>query len=279
MTDQPRRLVCGNDPRAELTDGDREAVAEFRAYLSRRAALRDRIAEALREADTYAQLERRDDRERFAAAVLAVLLGADETQPDVSSTPRVLSALHRSAEEDVARVIELYEQWVKAGPPPLGTSMSRWWDVRLAELHNTIRPSAGRQLQDGPRQADVEESPHDAVRRIARRLAAVERLCSGRPGYHTITVEELLTAMGDADEAWQLPVGFRREQFVTVDCAECGAPFAQEEEGYTVCFSSVEEATKEVKGAGWTVLSDGRAVCPSDELDHPALRASAGAAR
>lgn len=31
-----------------------------------------------------------------------------------------------------------------------------------------------------------------------RRLAAVERLCSGRPGYHTVTVKELLTAMSEA---------------------------------------------------------------------------------
>ncbi|MFJ8348969.1 hypothetical protein ACIQ9J_21935 [Streptomyces sp. NPDC094153] len=65
---------------------------------------------------------------------------ADETQPDASTTARVLSARHRSAEADVTRVTDLYEQWVKAGPPPLGTSMSRWWDARLAELHDAIRP-------------------------------------------------------------------------------------------------------------------------------------------
>ncbi|MFJ2719411.1 hypothetical protein [Streptomyces sp. NPDC087437] len=60
------------------------------------------------------------------------------------------AALHRSAEEDVTRVIDLYEQWVKAGPPPLGTSTSRWWDARLAELHNAIRPPADGAQQDGP---------------------------------------------------------------------------------------------------------------------------------
>lgn len=62
--------------------------------------------------------------------------GAD----DIETTARVFAALHRSAEQDVTRVIALYEQWVKAGPPPLGTPTSRWWDARLAELHNTIRP-------------------------------------------------------------------------------------------------------------------------------------------
>jgi hypothetical protein len=53
-------------------------------------------------------------------------------------TAAVLAALHRSAEADVSRVIDLYERWVKAGPPPLGASLARWWDMRLAELHNAI---------------------------------------------------------------------------------------------------------------------------------------------
>ncbi|MFC9686837.1 hypothetical protein [Streptomyces sp. NPDC056948] len=73
MSHRPTGPACGNNPSHPLTDGDRQAVADFRAFLEDRAALRDRIAEALREADTYAQLERRDDRERFADAVLAVL--------------------------------------------------------------------------------------------------------------------------------------------------------------------------------------------------------------
>lgn len=55
-------------------------------------------------------------------------------------TTRVFAALHHSAEQDVTRVIALYEQWVKAGPPPLGTPTSRWWDRRLAELHAAILP-------------------------------------------------------------------------------------------------------------------------------------------
>lgn len=57
-------------------------------------------------------------------------------------TTRVFAALHRSAEQDVSRVIALYERWVKAGPPPLGTSMSRWWDKRLVELHDAILEKA-----------------------------------------------------------------------------------------------------------------------------------------
>lgn len=60
---------------------------------------------------------------------------------DADTTTRVFAALHQSAERDVTRVINLYEQWVKAGPPPLGTSIARWWDKRLIELHNTIQPA------------------------------------------------------------------------------------------------------------------------------------------
>lgn len=40
----------------------------------------------------------------------------------------------------LARAAALYEQWVKAGPPPLGAPLARWWDQRLAELHNALHP-------------------------------------------------------------------------------------------------------------------------------------------
>ncbi|OQQ16104.1 hypothetical protein B0675_02125 [Streptomyces sp. M41(2017)] len=46
----------------------------------------------------------------------------------------------RHSEAVIERVIQLNEQWVKAGPPPLGASMARWWDARLVELHNAIVP-------------------------------------------------------------------------------------------------------------------------------------------
>lgn len=42
------------------------------------------------------------------------------------------------AERD--QVHALYEHWVKAGPPPLGASLARWWDARLVELHIAIHP-------------------------------------------------------------------------------------------------------------------------------------------
>ncbi|MFD3835339.1 hypothetical protein ACFWWC_03655 [Streptomyces sp. NPDC058642] len=47
-----------------------------------------------------------------------------------------------AAEADVKRVIDLYEQWVKAGPPRPGTSIAREWDRRLAELRAAIHGPA-----------------------------------------------------------------------------------------------------------------------------------------
>lgn len=66
----------------------------------------------------------------LAAAVLDVVL----------PVTRITATLARESEATVQRVIALYEQWVKAGPPPLGTSVPRWWDKRLVELHNAILP-------------------------------------------------------------------------------------------------------------------------------------------
>ena len=44
------------------------------------------------------------------------------------------------AEGTVRRVVDLCDRWVKAGPPPIGVPLSRWWDARLVELHNAIVP-------------------------------------------------------------------------------------------------------------------------------------------
>jgi hypothetical protein len=59
------------------------------------------------------------------------IVAADETAP---------ARTQATEAEKTTRVIALYERWVKAGPPPLGTSMSRWWDARLVELHHAILP-------------------------------------------------------------------------------------------------------------------------------------------
>lgn len=45
----------------------------------------------------------------------------------------------------IGRVQALYEQWVKAGPPPLGVLIARWWDKRLVELRNAAFPPVDQQ--------------------------------------------------------------------------------------------------------------------------------------
>ncbi|MEZ7005001.1 hypothetical protein [Streptomyces sp. AD55] len=68
---------------------------------------------------------------------------------------------------------------------------------RAAEPRRVADETAATETQP----TDAEESPAEAARRFARRLAAVERLCGGHPGYHTVTVKALLTAMSEADES------------------------------------------------------------------------------
>ncbi|MFF3928604.1 hypothetical protein [Streptomyces hirsutus] len=48
MSNQSTGPACGNNPSHPLTDGDRQATADFRDYLAGRAALRDRIAAAIK---------------------------------------------------------------------------------------------------------------------------------------------------------------------------------------------------------------------------------------
>lgn len=47
-----------------------------------------------------------------------------------------------------SRVTDLYKEWVKAGSPPLGVSLSRWWDRRLADLGSAIRVHEGDDLEE-----------------------------------------------------------------------------------------------------------------------------------
>lgn len=63
----------------------------------------------------------------------------DQADKERETAARVFAGLHRSAEDTVTRVIDLYENWVKAGPPPLGVSMARWWDKRLVELRAALQ--------------------------------------------------------------------------------------------------------------------------------------------
>lgn len=67
-----------------------------------------------------------------------------ESQRQLATAREALaSATTRAARAEAAltRVQALADRWVKAGPP-LGASVARWWDVRLAELHAALQPPA-----------------------------------------------------------------------------------------------------------------------------------------
>ncbi|MFC7880451.1 hypothetical protein ACFUVV_00985 [Streptomyces sp. NPDC057376] len=69
--------ACGNNPNRLLTDGDRQAIAEFRAYLTDRAALLDGMVNALYDAlysiTSVAGTHSVDERKGLRNAVRAVL--------------------------------------------------------------------------------------------------------------------------------------------------------------------------------------------------------------
>ncbi|MDX3294644.1 hypothetical protein PV569_13100 [Streptomyces scabiei] len=98
--------------------------------------LRKQLAEAIGRTNLLVWPEAK--RLAAADAVLALILPGT----------RITAELARDAEATVQRVIALYEQWVKDGAPPLGTSLSRWWDRRLVELRDAVLD----------RQVEVDES-------------------------------------------------------------------------------------------------------------------------
>lgn len=113
---------------------------------SRRTGLRNEIARVIHRYDCDHMLSRNDIPSKHhrgeADAVLALLY-------------REWPWLRAEAEETESaatepRVTALYEQWVKAGPPPLGASMARWWDMRLAELHRALTSPAEQPARTTP---------------------------------------------------------------------------------------------------------------------------------
>ena len=65
------RPRCGNDPRAQLTDGDRQAIADFRAYLTRRAQEKTMDEQQLRQIhdiETGTTRKQRAEQEQQATA-------------------------------------------------------------------------------------------------------------------------------------------------------------------------------------------------------------------
>ncbi|MBZ6250538.1 hypothetical protein KVH27_19420 [Streptomyces olivaceus] len=78
---------------------------------------------------------------RDPAAERAAEERAREMADQHETTARVFAGLHRSAEDTVTRVIDLHQRWRKCNRRGDGRIQSRWWEARLAELHNAIQPA------------------------------------------------------------------------------------------------------------------------------------------
>jgi hypothetical protein len=75
------------------------------------------------------------------------------TTPDNSATSS------DTPDNPLRDVIDLYERWLAAGPPPIGTLMARWWDRRLAELRTAILPAGGQPAQTATQATEPQEQP------------------------------------------------------------------------------------------------------------------------
>lgn len=77
--DQPTGPACGNNPNYPITDGDRQAIADFRAYLDERAqAATAEAAAALAPLEAKARQLREQQRARHRAEVLRQAADAAE---------------------------------------------------------------------------------------------------------------------------------------------------------------------------------------------------------
>ncbi|MDT0567883.1 hypothetical protein RM704_10445 [Streptomyces sp. DSM 3412] len=102
----------------------------------------------------------------------------------------------------------------------------------------------------------------DARRDLATSLAATAR------------AEELATELRAAlagPSPSPLPAGFRAEVVVAVKCAVCQYQF-DVDDSHTVLFANVEQAHEVLRDHGWTVLTDGSAICDDEGDEHQALR-------
>ncbi|MFM9602708.1 hypothetical protein [Streptomyces turgidiscabies] len=125
LVEAEMRLADAAERRVEATYGTVDAL---KAELGKAQAA---VARVRRLSEMTIQGSVRVHARQQALDTLATLDG-------VSSPADAPTPVTAAAEADVQRVVELYERWVKAGPPPLGTSISRWWDKRLLELRQTV---------------------------------------------------------------------------------------------------------------------------------------------
>lgn len=144
--------------------------------------------------------DQRPDHELYVTLRKAGLDPAPAQQMIDTYTQTILAVLPTPAVDraTVADALADADGWEWA--PGFDKTRSPSYQGYLRQADAVLAVLAAEAQQPTPDETDLTETADDAARRFARRLHAVERLCSGRPGYHTITVKALLTAMGDADE-------------------------------------------------------------------------------
>lgn len=104
------------------------------------SALREQLAAAIQ---SIPFLELRQEEGEFVRVTAYVPDLIDAVLRVILPATRVTATLFRDSEATVQRVIDLHDRWKQAGGPPIGISMSRyfqWWDAHLAELHDAILP-------------------------------------------------------------------------------------------------------------------------------------------
>ncbi|MFD7994525.1 hypothetical protein [Streptomyces mexicanus] len=190
------RCGCGKDAHSNLTPcaTDEPATTATAALYE---AMR-RIADAPQDYEL-------DPGRGDARAIIRNLLAEVEAQPEppadaharrlaaLAGTDPLAYVLVRPGEDDTANI--------DAGSRGMSRAVAAYMLRQVADRFDVqARAEGDEPIPYGPTANDEEESAADAARRFARRLAAVERLCASRPGYHSITVKALLTAMNDADD-------------------------------------------------------------------------------
>ncbi|MFH9269220.1 hypothetical protein ACH4KN_33955 [Streptomyces sp. NPDC017546] len=99
---------------------------------------------------------------------------------------------------EAADFTETLRQFTPATGARKGAQVSE--NVGILRVADHLRRLADEAAAGVQPPTEGEESDGTALRRYAGRMAALDRLCSGRPGYHAVTVKQVLTAMSDADD-------------------------------------------------------------------------------
>lgn len=144
MADQigPR---CGNNPNFRMSDGDRKVVDEFRVFLEARAALRDRIAEALSEVRRpgLGGLTEADAVRRMAEAVLKALTACSDPiecshEAELGQLREKHKASLRRADEINNELMQEVQRYAEGTERPVLWSVYNAMHLRAANAESTL---------------------------------------------------------------------------------------------------------------------------------------------